>query len=205
MRRVPVASFWNCPIYPILDSCLLTVQYSFWQRKYRIYWMITWGKSAFVIGQSVYSGLYIYIYFYTTAWHLDTYPWWSYFNVCKYYITFSNMLINSSTNIFSILRDINLMYSSAIIALWHVKIAINFCIWKLWIKHMKTSLKWALSSIFLTCITNRPQRNVLGHPKKHAGPYKLIDVITVHGDYPLHVPSTNIHHHSQQILYQPIT
>ena len=32
--------------------------------KYRIYWMITWGKSAFVIGQLVYSGWYIYIYIY---------------------------------------------------------------------------------------------------------------------------------------------
>ena len=29
VRKVPVASFWNCPIYPILDSCPLTVQYSF--------------------------------------------------------------------------------------------------------------------------------------------------------------------------------
>ena len=56
VRRVPIASFWNCPIYPILDSCPLTVQYSFWQMKCRIYWMITWGKSAFVIGQLVYSG-----------------------------------------------------------------------------------------------------------------------------------------------------
>ena len=56
VRRVPVASFWNCPIYPILDSCPLTVQYSFWKMKYKIYWMITWGKSAFVIGQLVYSG-----------------------------------------------------------------------------------------------------------------------------------------------------
>ena len=56
MRKVPVALLWNCPKYPILDSCPLTVQYSFWQMKYRIYWMITWGKSEFVIGQLVYSG-----------------------------------------------------------------------------------------------------------------------------------------------------
>ena len=64
VQRVPEASFWNCPIYPILDSCPLTVQYIFWQMKCRIYWMITWGKSPFVIGQLVYSGLYIYIYIY---------------------------------------------------------------------------------------------------------------------------------------------
>ena len=56
VRRMPVASFWNCPVYPILDSCPLIVQHSFLQMKYRIYWMITGGKSAFVIGQLVYSG-----------------------------------------------------------------------------------------------------------------------------------------------------
>ena len=61
VHRVPVASFWNFPIYPILDSCPVTVQYSFLQMKYRKYWMITWGKSAFVIGQFESSGYYIYI------------------------------------------------------------------------------------------------------------------------------------------------